>query len=346
MDQGVKTKQWVSFKTKSGAAVVTYRTDKPWDVEIALYKTVNGEVAMGITNHTLSPIGTDLFAIFLEIDNHDRTAEDIIRGLLDAGFMPWLVARTNRGWHVILRDFVEDKETVVKAMRRLAESNLCDPGFVELAEIRLRDQEAHFTNLLRVHGKYAERDIVVKRVTPPPTEWHKHVWDLYRRYAKVEVSATRYAAGCLGYTPKPTMEMWLGKEEHRLWEERMQKEGWEVEKEFTHEVGNTVYTGVVDAIKELENEVQVIEYKSTANAALEPTAQHQAEFYANLIAIIKGKPTVVRVIHGDETVWEVRADPATAKLPDPETLRPGRKLCSRCVLYRCWASHAIIFDPL
>jgi len=285
---------------------------KPWQVELALYMTIKGEVAVGYTNRTLDSEGNEVFFLLLERDDKEIQLEDWLRGLSERGIGIAIAAETTRGYHAVSIQHFESKHEIVNVLHDLAQWNIIDNGIYELARIRT-EQDAPFTNILRYNGKYKQNDIIVRRWLPPPTRWHVQILQLYAKKATLEISATRIANGCPGFTGKSTEATRTGLDIHETWEYKMAKQGWIIEKELTYRMGNLLFRCYVDALRKKADHVEVLELKSTEKAAANWRAELQLEVECALAALTYNKPTHCHVVTPNgKTFYEVQIEPEHA----------------------------------
>jgi len=314
------------MRAPSGAWWLSYEATKPWQVEIALYRTLRGEHAIGYTNHTVDDERRDRYALLLELDEKTIELEDWLRGLACVGLRPWLAAETKRGYHAVSGVLMYSKKDVAMWLVNLSTSHLCDAGIADLALIRRDDPETHFTNILRVYGKYSEKDIVVRRWLPPPTPWHAAILSLYCKYAYLEWSATRLARRCPGFVSTPNRYTERGKLIHQAWERSMQQEGWETERRFTARVRNMIFTCVADAAKDYGDCIEIIELKSTIWTARRREAGRQMIAEAAIAALATGKTAIAEIQTPGGEVWNiVEIEPSEAW----DALRKLLKTCFR-----------------
>jgi hypothetical protein len=318
---------------KSGAWIWYLEKDEPWSVGRVIYQTLNGEVAQGFTNHTIDDEGNDLYFLLLERDDKEIALEDWLRGLVNVGVKPVIVAETARGYHVVTANAFKSKRDITAALEIVSSTGLVDDGMYALARIRT-DSEVPFTNILRLSGKYNYRDIVVRRWLPPPTPWHANVLGLYAKKCTLEISATRLAHRCPGYTGRPGPAAKAGKEIHEAWEKEMAKQGWETEVELFTSTNNLRFRAIADALRYRGEYVEVIELKSTEHAARSILAERQLAAECALAALAYQRPAVGRVVTPDGE-WHA-ADaitPEEAKQELLQLLRTSftRPTCETCI---------------
>jgi hypothetical protein len=318
---------------KSGAWIWYLEKDEPWSVGRVIYQTLNGEVAQGFTNHTIDDKGNDLYFLLLERDDKEIALEDWLRGLVAVGAKPVIVAETARGYHVVTANAFKSKQDITAALEIVSQTGLVDDGMYALARIR-SDKEIPFTNILRIAGKYNYRDIVVRRWLPPPTPWHRNILGLYAGKCTLEISATRLAHQCPGYTGKPGPAAKAGLEIHRTWEKEMEKQGWRTEVQLWWNFNNLRFRAIADALMEHDDHVTIIELKSTEHAAQSIFAKRQAETEVALAALQFQKPAVAFVRTPDgESYGSVTVGPSDAKHWLLQLLRTSfvRPTCETCI---------------
>ena len=295
------------------AQIIWIPARKPWQVERCIYETRNGEVAWGYTNHTYNSTFNDVYILLLERDDKNTALEDWLRSLTSIGIKPVIVAETARGYHCVTTNIYNRKEDITTVLEILQAMRYIDEGIYVLARIR-STSATNFTNILRIGGKYETKDIVVRRWLPPPTLWHTQVLALYARECALQVSATRIAHGCPGFTGKPSPAAKAGLEIHRKIESELTKQGWKTEVELRHKINNMLFTAIADAIKIKNDHIEVLEIKSTKRTARTQAAQTQAHVEAALSAISFMKNATAKVITPDfEVHHEVSVRPQEAE---------------------------------
>jgi hypothetical protein len=274
---------------KSGAWIWYLEREEPWSVGRCIYRTLNGEVAQGFTNHTKNEKGEDVYFILLERDDKEIALEDWLRGLTMIGVKPVIAAETARGYHVVTANAFKSKQDLTAALELVSQTGLVDDGMYALARIR-EGSDIPFTNILRIAGKYNYKDITVRRWLPPPTPWHANVLGLYAQKATLEISATRLAHRCPGYTGRPGPAAKAGLEIHRTWEKEMEEKGWRTEVQLWWNINNLRFQAVADALMEHDDYVDVIELKSTERAAQSIAAERQLIAETALAALQYQRP--------------------------------------------------------
>jgi hypothetical protein len=276
---------------KSGAWIWWIEHEEPWSVGRCIYRTLNGEVAQGFTNHTIDDKGNDLYFLLLERDDKEIALEDWLRGLVAVGVKPVIVSETARGYHCVCANMFKSKQDITASLEIVSQTGLVDDGMYALARIR-SDKEIPFTNILRIAGKYNYRDIVVRRWLPPPTPWHYNILGLYAEKCTLEISATRLAHRCPGYTGRPGPAAKAGLEIHRTWEKEMEAKGWRVEVPLWWNIGNMRFQAVADALYEHDDYIEIIELKSTERSATDPATDRQLVAECALAALQHQRPAI------------------------------------------------------
>jgi len=276
---------------KSGAWIWYLEKEEPWSVGRVIYRTLNGEVAQGFTNHTRNEAGEDIYFMLLERDNKEIALEDWLRGLVNVGAKPVIVAETARGYHTVTANAFKSKQDITAALEIVSSTDLVDDGMYALARIR-EGSDIPFTNILRLSGKYNYRDIVVRRWLPPPTPWHANVLGLYAQKCTFEISATRLAHRCPGYTGRPGPAARAGLEVHKVWEQEMEAKGWRTEVPLWWNIGNLRFVAKADALMEHDDRIEIIELKSTERSATSPTTDRQLAAECALAALQYQRPAV------------------------------------------------------
>jgi hypothetical protein len=267
---------------------MTVAAKKPWQVEKALYMTKEGRIAWGYTNHTKDQNNNDIWFILLDTDTKEMEFEAWLRALVHHGFKPVIALETRNGYHAVTANYTYNMQEIATYLQMLADWKLVDSGTAKLAEIRARDQ-IPFTNILRVNGKYKEKDIIVRRWLPPPTPWHAKILELYAKHCTLQISATRIAHGCTGYLGRPGPSAEAGQEIHEAWEKEMHEAGWNTEVTVEHRIGNMKFTARVDALRLYSDMVELIELKSTRITAKSYTSWRQLKAETALTALHFGK---------------------------------------------------------
>ena len=277
-----------------------------------MYRTRNGEIAWGYTNHTLDGAQSDAYILLLERDDKSVELEDWLRGLANMGIKPAIVAETTRGYHCVTANIYRKKEDITVVLEILQAFGEIDEGMYALARIRAGDTTP-FTNILRIGGKYRTKDIVVRRWLPPPTPWHAQILSLYAQWCTLQISATRIAHGCPGFTGKPGPAAKTGIEIHEKIERELAREGWQTEVELRYTMNNMLFTAIADAVKVQDDHVEVFEIKSTERTAGTQAARTQACTEAALSAITFTKTATAKVVTPDfEVHYEVTVQPQEA----------------------------------
>jgi hypothetical protein len=318
---------------KSGAWIWYLEKDEPWSVGRVIYRTLNGEVAQGFTNHTKNEKHEDVYFMLLERDDKEIPLENWLRGLVNIGVKPVIVAETARGYHCVTANAYKSKRDITAALEIVSATGLVDDGMYALARVR-EGSDVPFTNILRVAGKYNYKDIVVRRWLPPPTPWHRNVLGLYAKKATLEVSATRLAHRCPGYTGRPGPAAKAGKEIHEAWEKEMEAKGWETEKELRWSIGNMQFRAIADALRYRGEYVEIIELKSTEHAARSTITERQLQAECALAALQYQKPALGTVQTPDgETHAVATALPHEAKDWLLQLLRTSflKPTCETCI---------------
>ena len=306
---------------------------RPWEVEHCIYRTKNGEIAWGYTNHTTNDTKEDVYVLLLERDSKDIPLEDWLRGLAATGAKPTIAAETARGYHCVTANVYKSKRDLTAALELVNATGLIDEGTYALARIRSQDTTP-FTNIFRIGGKYDYKDIVVRRWLPPPTPWHAAVLNLYAQKCTLEISATRLAHRCPGYTGRPGPAAKAGSEIHRAWEAEKEKEGWLTERELWWNIGNLRFRAIADAFREHDDYIEIIELKSTEHAARSVIAERQVQAQVALAALQYQRPAIGMIQTPDgETHAVATALPSEAKGWLLELLRTSftRPTCETCI---------------
>jgi len=306
---------------------------KPWEVEHCIYRTKNGEIAWGYTNHTTNDTKEDVYVLLLERDSKDIPLEDWLRGLAATGAKPTIAAETARGYHCVTANVYKSKRDLTAALELVNATGLIDEGTYALARIRSQDTTP-FTNIFRIGGKYDYKDIVVRRWLPPPTPWHSNILGLYAQKCTLEISATRLAHRCPGYTGRPGPAARAGLEVHKVWEQEMEAKGWRTEVPLWWNIGNLRFRAIADAKREHDDYIEIIELKSTERAAHSVAAERQMLAEAALAALQYQRPAFGWVQTPDgETHAGAMVAPDEAKHVLLALLRTSfaRPTCETCI---------------
>jgi len=220
-------------------------------VQIVHYYGLRFEItAVGITNRL--PNGKNV--LFLEVDKHTITERNIMKHLTQRGIPFFLLAKTKNGYHLITRVYAPPTK-IHELCIEFSEWLGWDKGYCKLAEIR---KDMDFSQILRVSGKYKEKDITVVRWTDPINEWERRVLNLYMEHANFRTTVSRISRGCAAYEPAAEDEaLEKGREIHREVLKKLKFLGYETEVSIEMKIGNITIEGRADAVGEDE----VIEVK-------------------------------------------------------------------------------------
>jgi len=230
---------------------IIWVNDMDTALQTAHYYALHFETAaIGITNKL--PDGRNV--LFLETDKRDMSERAIMKHLAHRGIPFFMLIKTKKGYHLITRIYAPPTK-IHGLCEEISEWLGWDKGYCELAKIR---KDMDFSQILRITGKYKEKDVVVVRWTDPINEWEKKVFDLYMEHAQFRTTVTRLTRGCPAYEPAASDEaLEKGREAHKEVLERLRFLGYEVEVPLTTRTMNITVEGRADAVGQDE----VIEVK-------------------------------------------------------------------------------------
>jgi len=233
--------------------------------------------AIGITNKL--PDGRNV--LFLETDRHNMTERAIMKHLAHRGIPFFMLIRTKKGYHLITRIYAKP-EKISEICMELTTWLGWSKGICELAEIR---KGMDFSQILRVSGKYEEKDITVVRWTDPINEWERKVFNFYMEHARFHTTVSRLARGCTAYEPAAEDEaLEKGRGIHREVLKKLKFMGYETEVNVKARVGNITIEGRADAV----GKDSVVEVKPPIEKEVK-YGLYQAVLYARLLGKTRAK---------------------------------------------------------